>query len=58
MGDARLIDSALAGVVVSDLVASTRLRVVLGEDDADDLWRAHAGLLRAVAERPRGRIVR
>lgn len=48
----------LAAVVVTDLVSSTKLRSDLGEEAADLLHRAHARLLREVAEAHGGWVVK
>jgi hypothetical protein len=47
----------IGGVVVTDLVGSTALRVRLGEDVADEVWRRHQKLLVDIIERHCGRVV-
>lgn len=45
-------------VLVTDLVGSTRLRVALGEEAADELRRTHDALLGSVVEATHGRVVK
>jgi len=46
----------LGGVLVTDLVGSTRMRTTLGDDGAEPLRRDHERLLRAVVARHSGRV--
>jgi class 3 adenylate cyclase len=46
----------LGGVLVTDLVGSTRLRTSLGDERAEPLRRAHEQLLRAIVARHSGRV--
>jgi class 3 adenylate cyclase len=46
----------LGGVLVTDLVGSTRLRTTLGDEGAEPLRRDHERLLRAVVSRHSGRV--
>jgi len=46
----------LGGVLVTDLVGSTRMRTMLGDDGAEPLRRDHERLLRAIVSRHSGRV--
>ena len=50
------LSSRLGGVLVTDVVGSTRLRAELGDERAEPLRRAHERLLRAAVARHSGRV--